>query len=396
MIYKTNFNGNTYLFDGDNFELHIGKIDSYILNEDGIDYFKPEPGILEKLGILLTTDCNGKCIYCYQRDNFFNDNNSFMNKNVADKIINKLSGMYKRIKTASFFGGEPLLNFNIMKYITEELDNDFIVDRFIITSNGVLFSDEIIDFLIKYNFKIIISIDGPEYINDKLRGNIRYKDIVNTIQKISEVNLYDNLELNCTYTNIHKENIEYDKLISFFDSFNIPYHISDVITEDRRLKIYKQDYDRYIKKCIENTYERIINNSLNREMISYVRDLIESMVYGYATNKFCNEFVEGNSETYDTKGNRHHCISLIKEDIDFEKINKINTKDRYPCNECRANNICSDCIVRFFYGKSKQISRLNDCKKKIYYEYSVNYLIKIYDRSIDEFEKLFNNYINFW
>ena len=230
MIYKTKVNDNVYIFDGSTFELYKNKIDD--TNEIRRDnkFVRAVPRRLEKLDLIITTQCNGECLYCYQNREYFGHTSPLMDKTSADRILDYLTLNYDKIANVNFFGGEPILNFKIMKYLTENLRDEFSVSSLSITSNATLIDDEIIDFLDKFNFNIILSIDGPEIINDKLRKNLKYDKIYETIKLLCKVGLKNNLTLNCTYTKYHEDFFDKNLLIEFFDKLGIAYHISDFIT----------------------------------------------------------------------------------------------------------------------------------------------------------------------
>lgn len=76
-----------------------------------------------------------------------------------------------------FFGGEPLLRFNLMQEATEYIrvkeEETGKVVNLNVTSNGTLLNDDILDFLKAERIDLCVSIDGPKYVHDKFR---RYKD----------------------------------------------------------------------------------------------------------------------------------------------------------------------------------------------------------------------------
>lgn len=392
MIYKTKINGNLYFFDGSKYILYKNEInDSNELDTD-IHFIKPLPRRLEKLNLLVSTICNGQCIYCYQKEGFFGDISPIMDRNSADEILKYLSLKYDQIGNVSFFGGEPTLNLDILKYLTNELDANFIIDSFSITSNGTLFDKETVEFLSEFNYNIVLSIDGPEFINNKMRKNLNYDMILKAIELLSNADLKDNLILNCTYTKYHENNYDKEMLKNFFNKLGIAYHISDVITDKENIKLSSTNRTERNKTDISESFERLIDNSLNKDINNYARDIVEAILYGNASSSFCNDVIEGYSETFDTNSNRHHCISLIKEEIDFEKMNKINNKNNSICNKCWAKNLCRDCVTKYFLSADNKLKNLNDCNRKSYYEYSMDTLIRIYDSSEERFYKIFENY----
>lgn len=125
------------------------------------------------IAIWVTTKCNLKCRYCYEGDHIHGESLSFEN---ADKVINfikKFKEPNERI-IIDFHGGEPLINFDVVKYIIKECNKLF--DRkevdYCITSNGVLFNDEILDFLVNnFNYSLSVSLDGKKETHDFNRSS---------------------------------------------------------------------------------------------------------------------------------------------------------------------------------------------------------------------------------
>ncbi len=117
--------------------------------------------------------CNMRCVYCFADHGKYNGPSSLMSIQTAQKTIdwvlsNKSSNQKVHVL---FFGGEPLLNFEVIKstvqYATErDAGNSFVWG---LITNGILLSREITDFLVGYGVHITVSIDGPAKVQRKLR-----------------------------------------------------------------------------------------------------------------------------------------------------------------------------------------------------------------------------------
>ncbi|RJP26264.1 MAG: radical SAM protein [Candidatus Omnitrophota bacterium] len=96
--------------------------------------------------------------------------------------------------TIGFYGGEPLLNFELIQkcitYCRQNAPTDKKVG-FVITTNGTLLSDDIIEYFIANNVAITISFDGPQNIHDKFRihanGKGTHQEALNAIKRINYV-----------------------------------------------------------------------------------------------------------------------------------------------------------------------------------------------------------------
>ena len=143
--------------------------------------------------ILVTMQCNFQCLYCYEGKTKMN---KMMDKCSADAVIHfiqkndKLSDIDE--VEIVFHGGEPLLNFNIIKYIVKKINSSKLAqNKFVhyhMTTNGYLLNDEIIDFIKTYIDDISVSMDGKKNTNDKWRidvaGNGTYDIVMKKSQKL--------------------------------------------------------------------------------------------------------------------------------------------------------------------------------------------------------------------
>ncbi|MFN3396438.1 MAG: radical SAM protein [Thermodesulfovibrionales bacterium] len=123
-----------------------------------------------KYTLCITQQCNMRCNYCY-----IGKKTSVMSHQVAEQIIDfifKNTPPEEKIDIG-FFGGEPFLEFGLIKAITEMIEghpsfNKNQVELTVVT-NGTIFSDEIADFLNEHNIGFCISCDGPPFVQDMFR-----------------------------------------------------------------------------------------------------------------------------------------------------------------------------------------------------------------------------------
>lgn len=125
--------------------------------------------------LFVTNRCNFKCKYCYQWNDNKNPIQTHLQQSDVDTAIDdffKRSKHRPRLKI-SFFGGEPLLNFEMVKYginraktLAKEAGKQVM---FSLTTNAYLLNPEIIEFLVSEEVHIAVSIDGPKEVHDKNR-----------------------------------------------------------------------------------------------------------------------------------------------------------------------------------------------------------------------------------
>lgn len=123
----------------------------------------------------VANDCNMRCKYCYSEDGSYGAKREWMTKATAEKCIDFLfdnCGTSEELAIV-FFGGEPLMNFSVVRHAAEyatalaKTHNKKLT--FTITTNATLLTDEIINFFNQYQVSVTVSIDGPNYIQDKNR-----------------------------------------------------------------------------------------------------------------------------------------------------------------------------------------------------------------------------------
>lgn len=123
----------------------------------------------------LTGACNLRCTYCIYgstKIGFREFNGRSMSKEIIEKSVQYLSERGKQDVYISFYGGEPLLRFDLMKYAIEyarkHITNKNL--HFGFTTNLTLMTEEIASYLVRVpNLSLVFSIDGPEAIHNASR-----------------------------------------------------------------------------------------------------------------------------------------------------------------------------------------------------------------------------------
>lgn len=129
---------------------------------------------LRNISLNVAQVCNLSCVYCYGIDGEYGLKGK-MTLSVAKRSIDFLIKESQNLKNISitFFGGEPLLNFPLIKesviYSREEASKVEKKISYSITTNGTLFNNKINDFLNNNNFSVIVSFDGDKETQDKNR-----------------------------------------------------------------------------------------------------------------------------------------------------------------------------------------------------------------------------------
>jgi His-Xaa-Ser system radical SAM maturase HxsB len=143
--------------------------------------------------IIVTLRCNMKCIYCHASSKSKNENEYDMDKETAKKTVDFIFQTPNDNITIEFQGGEPLLNWGIVKYIieyTEEKNKQAKKSVFItIVSNLTEMNEEKMYYLMEHNVDVCTSLDGPKELHDhnrKLIGGSNYEQVTKWIKRFNE------------------------------------------------------------------------------------------------------------------------------------------------------------------------------------------------------------------
>ncbi len=203
--------------------------ESFIISPDfnAADYFnqqipKQESNDISVAYFLLTSACNFKCKYCFVETRIEKQDNSFMTTEIAEKGLQLLKRTVGDNEVAIvFYGGEPFLNFNIMKYIAQRAVDLKINAKYVVVSNGSILTPEIIDFIKEQKIEIGISLDGLEETNNLLRidNNDKgtYQKIEATITELIKNGVTPSVSCTISTHNIEK----LDEILVFLDKHNI-------------------------------------------------------------------------------------------------------------------------------------------------------------------------------
>lgn len=149
---------------------------------------------IKSMCLNIAHDCDLRCRYCFASTGDFGGGRKLMSFETGKAAIDFLlasSGTRHNLEV-DFFGGEPLMNYEVVKQIVlytreaEARKNKNV--RFTMTTNGMLLDDEKIDFLNREMSNIVLSIDGRREVNDRMRvrvdGTGSYDRIIENYKKL--------------------------------------------------------------------------------------------------------------------------------------------------------------------------------------------------------------------
>lgn len=371
---------------------------------------------LEQLTLNVTEKCNFRCSYCVYSEHykkFRNHSTKQMTWDIAKRAIEyAMEHSDHRVKNdfplaISFYGGEPLCNFKLIKncvvFCKEQFFNRQV--KFNMTTNGSLINKEIARFLIDNEFTILLSIDGPQFLHDRYRRTLSGKPTFfysmkgyNLLRKLDKKNKVS-ISFNCVVSppfNLGGIKLFVDQMdqevrlnsvssynTTFFDQFNMNKELSILQTESNKL------LEVYIKSI---RYKNGINRDkmgkafFEPNLIKLAKREMNKMETKTASHGQCilgarKLFVSCEGFLYPCERvNLAYCIGHIKTGINIEYIYKLiegwSNFFKYICPNCWAIRLCHKCIADFdIYDnyKSKMVKKFCSNQKKSITQDLVNY-----------------------
>ena len=175
-------------------------------------------GVIKALCLHIAHTCNLNCSYCFASQGKYHGERAVMSYEVGKRALDFLienSGSRRNLEV-DFFGGEPLLNWDVVKKLVEyarsiekEKGKNF---RFTLTTNGMLINDDVIEFSNREMSNVVLSLDGRKEIHDRYRvdyaGKGSYDTIVPLFQKFVEARGGKNYYMRGTFTHRNPDFLE--------------------------------------------------------------------------------------------------------------------------------------------------------------------------------------------
>lgn len=345
-----------------------------------------------QLILVLTGKCNMRCEYCvycekYPKEIGYSEED--MDIDTAFKAVDmyfslhnekKLHG-YRKQPMINFYGGEPLIKFELIKKVVEYAEAKDPLTRFYITTNGLLLNEKVAEFVSQHRFAITFSLDGFKENHDRNRvtvgGTPTFDTVIRNIHKLQEIKkkkgVIQPISFNCcfdNYTDIEKcvdfFCQHYEEFSPFFTMYNQinPYDTSYYIWTEERIENEELDLD---KDAFNKSYKRIRKSIIKGDETGRKRELAMNlftsalMVYlrsKWTTTPFNNSCIPlSKVAVYPTgdiclceKMNKKLIIGSIEKGIDYDALDKYSKLLTYnftkgKCSKCEAKRICSACFM---------------------------------------------------
>ena len=329
--------------------------------ENGVIDFKKRQTVVKALCLHIAHDCNLACRYCFAGEGEYQGDRSLMSYEVGKKALDFLvanSGSRRNLEV-DFFGGEPLMNFEVVKKLVaygrsleKKHDKHF---RFTLTTNGVLLNDEIIDFANREMDNIVLSIDGRKSVHDYMRPSKNKKGsydlILPKFKKVAESRNQQKYYVRGTFTHHNLDFVE-DVLHLADEGFEqisvepvVAEPTEDYAIQEEDLPVIMEGYDRLAKEMLKRKRE---GKGFN--FFHYMIDLSGGPCV-YKRLSGCGSGTEYLAVTpwgdlypcHQFVGKEEFCLGNVEEGI-------INTEVRDTFKLCNvyAKEDCKKCFAKFY------------------------------------------------
>lgn len=329
--------------------------------KDYVVDFKKRQTVVKALCLHIAHDCNLACQYCFAEEGEYHGRRALMSFEVGKKALDFLianSGNRVNLEV-DFFGGEPLMNWNVVKQLVEygrsqeKAHNKKF--RFTLTTNGVLLNDEIMEFCNKEMSNVVLSLDGRKEVNDKMRpfrnGTGSYDLIVPKFQKFAESRGDKDYFVRGTFT---RNNLDFSNDVLHFADLGFkklsvepvvappeaPYSIRE---ED--LPQIMEEYDRLAKEFVKREKE-----GRGFKFFHFMLDLSQGPCVAKRLSG-CGSGTEYLAVT--PWGDFYPCHQFVGME-DFllgnvdEGITNTKVRDEFKLCNVYAKDKCKDCFARFY------------------------------------------------
>ncbi|MBR6344127.1 MAG: thioether cross-link-forming SCIFF peptide maturase [Lachnospiraceae bacterium] len=356
-----------------------GKLFTPATYEDKAGTFKERSGnVIKALCLHVAHTCNLNCSYCFASQGKYHGDRALMSFEVGKRAMDFLienSGTRRNLEV-DFFGGEPLMNFDVVKQIVayarsieKEKGKNF---RFTLTTNGMLIDDDVIDFCNKEMSNVVLSLDGRKEIHDRLRvdykGNGSYDVIVPKFKKLVEARGDKGYYMRGTFTHANP------------DFTNDVFHMADLGFTELSMEpvVAKPDDPAALTpediEIVKDQYEILAKDMLRREQegrpitfYHYMLDLKEGPCI-YKRISGCGSGTEYMAVTpwgdlypcHQFVGEEEYKLGNIYDGVTNEKVREefrsCNAYARPDCKDCWAKLYCSGGCAANAYHASGSIT----------------------------------------
>ena len=323
---------------------------------------------------VLTLRCNQNCIYCQASSQQETSCHVTMSKHTMEKAVNLMFKSRSPHLTMEFQGGEPSLEYDILKFGIEKAEEINATEKrhitYVLCTNSINLTDRILE-LCKHN-KVLIStsLDGPAFLHNKNRGKLdSYEKVVAGISKARKLLGYDNVSALMTTSfdglNYPIEIVDEYVKLGFSNIFIRALNPYGLAAENDDWEDYTNRFILFYKTALDHIIELNLNGTFFREEYATIilRKMITSFNSGFVDLQspagIVNSVIVYNYDGYVYASDESRMLAEMNDytfrlgsiDDDYESIvygRKVRDFAKVWSNETLAG--CSDCALKVFCG----------------------------------------------
>lgn len=317
--------------------------------------------IIKALCLHVSHDCNLRCKYCFASQGDFHGERLLMDFETGKRALDFLienSGNRRNLEV-DFFGGEPLMNFEVVKKLVEygeSIEEKFNKNiRWTITTNGMLLNKEVNAFINEHMSNVVLSIDGRKAINDEMRPTINKKGsydlIVPKFQKLIEGRKDKDYYIRGTFTH---NNLDFSEdLLDFYKNGFMKTSIEPVVTDPKEeYALREEDLDKILKEYEKMSRDYLEIKKHNKDFLffHFMIDLSQGPCIIKRTVG-CGAGSEYIAVT--PQGDIYPCHQFVGEEQFllgnvFDGIKNDKLREEFKCSNVFTKEKCSDCWARYY------------------------------------------------
>jgi len=343
--------------------------------------------------VVLTFRCNSRCVYCHSVPKLPDEKKFDLDEDTAKSIVDFILTSPSDSLIIEFQGGEPLLNFDVIKSIIEYATEQSKIKKkkvvFSLVSNLTLMDEEILKFLMRNNvIGLSTSLDGPKEVHDKNRKYINdsgtYDNVVYWIKRIkTEFKQYFSLN---ALTTITKYSLPYANEIPqelfdlgfsgiwlrFLNNLGFAHNIWGKIgyTSQDFLSFYKKSLEHILKlnekRYFAEMWAVYIGKKILQKKDPMLVDFqspcgagIGQLVYDHKGDIFTCDEAKILGDTFKLGNVREN---TLKEVINHPTVvSMMNISSKFPliCDSCVWSPYCGVCPVNFYMTQENIVPKLS-------------------------------------
>lgn len=324
-----------------------------------------------RLILNITDSCNLACTYCYAKEGTYASDKRwvYMTLDTVRASIRRVLDIFpKGIGMIQFFGGEPLVNREVLRASVLWMEEFFSLKALpmpvlTMVTNGTLIDDEDIDFFNAHFDSLTISLDGEKEINDRQRiysnrSDSVYDKVVEVIHRMKEKDRKFFLAIEGTINDFHIEAFKRSARNKTYEDLSaLPIdqiHISPVIDSEREDAHAIDPYRLFFEDWVEHEFEKNKHNIRLKSIVHIMNAAKDNLVYGNGCGASRTDLAVS------VEGDMYPCFMFIGEETfkignisdDIENLKENHEKIRRRIADSEENETCQSCWMKPLCAKT--------------------------------------------